>query len=263
MQPWQSFETVLLEREEAVARITLNRPDRLNAMNQAMFRDLAAAVAAVAAEPGVRALIVTGAGRAFCAGRDMQELREMAEERPVGIPGPASHQTDVLRQLEIPVVAAVNGVAIGVGLNLVVMADFRVATETARFVDGHVKAGLTASATCWYLPRIIGLAKALEVLMAGAPLDAAEALRCGLVSQVVAPEALPDAALALARHLADLPALNTRLAKRSTLLGLATGLDPVLSWAGTMQQYARSTTREQAEAAQKWLAARGKPRSAE
>jgi enoyl-CoA hydratase/carnithine racemase len=197
-----SSEAVLSERRGAVAVITLNRPDRLNAWTPAMGRDYHDALEAAAGDPEVRAIVVTGAGRGFCAGADMDNLAEIGpgnhppvlDTRPVTFP----------RQLPKPVIAAVNGACAGLGLQLAVVCDLRFAAAGAKLTTAFARRGLIAEhGLSWTLTRLLGPARALDLLLSARVVTAEEALGIGLVDRVVpAGEAL-DAALAYAQDLAE------------------------------------------------------------
>jgi 2-(1,2-epoxy-1,2-dihydrophenyl)acetyl-CoA isomerase len=186
---------LLVAREGAVLTLTLNRPAKLNSLTSEMLAELARALTGEAADPGVRSVVLTGAGRGFCAGQDLQPGSE-----GVGDVDPREHLRrrylpviDAIVGLEKPVVAALNGVAAGAGLSLALACDMRVAGESAALVQAFVRVGLVPdSGGSFFLPRLVGLGRALELSMLGDPVPAAEALRVGLVERVV-----PDAELAV------------------------------------------------------------------
>ncbi len=192
--------SVLVERDETgIAVITLNRPKRLNAFTDAMLVELAQAVDQVNRDLSVKVAIVTGAGKAFCAGRDRDELAEVASrEAKELMPKPGSHESSMFRALEMPTIAAVPGPAVGGGFGFVVQCDFIVASTTAVFIDGHLVNGMIPSCAIWYLPRLIGHRNALAFFCSQARMSAAQALELGLVSAVVEPENLLQAARTLA-----------------------------------------------------------------
>jgi enoyl-CoA hydratase/carnithine racemase len=196
-----SYQTLVVVRpvpQIVVAR--LNRPDRLNAITFEMFDEFAALQAEVEADADARVLVLTGTGRAFCAGLDL----DLAEQLP-GMPaaqmlaGQDSWARSIagFRHLTKPVIAAVNGAAAGAGMALALAADIRVASESARFNAAFVKIGLSGGdvGTSWALPRLVGLGRAYEILLTGRFVDAAEALRIGLVTDVVEEGMLLDRAL--------------------------------------------------------------------
>lgn len=201
---------VEVTREDGVGWITLNRPDSRNAISLALRAALAEALAALDADGGVRVAVVTGAGPAFCAGVDLKEAADTRDAKPV------SHALD---RFEKPLLAAVNGPAVGGGLELALAADLRIASTAATFALPEVKLGsLPGSGGTQRLARAASPAVAAKLLFTGAPIDAAEALRCGLVSDVVEPAEL----LPLAAELAGRIAANAPLSLRAAKLALRT-----------------------------------------
>ena len=221
-----SYETLLYDVSEHVLTITLNRPDRLNAFTGTMMNELIAAFDAADADDEVRAIIVTGAGRAFCAGADLSEGAKTFDfaaraDRPdkQGTPqrpdGGIDYSHESVRDgggrvsLRIyecmkPVIAAINGPAVGVGATMLLPMDIRIASSDARFGFVFARRGITPEAcSSWFLPRAVGISQALEWTYSGRVFPAQEALAGGLVKQVVAPDALMDTARALAREIAD------------------------------------------------------------
>jgi enoyl-CoA hydratase/carnithine racemase len=246
------FTEVIYEKSEGVATITLNRPERMNAFTNTMIREWAEALEDARTDADVRAIIVTGAGRGFCAGAD---LRGGDVGLPSGSDGPPSAADrrnwlrdgvhNVPRQVAIldkPYIAAVNGPAVGAGMDMVSMTDIRIASEEARFAMSYVKVGLVpGDGGCYYLPRIVGLAKALELIWTGDFFDAQEALRIGYVSQVVTPDELMDTARALAKRIAEGPAVAIQLAKRLAYRGLTAEPIEALEAAGHAMAIVQST----------------------
>jgi enoyl-CoA hydratase len=215
---------VLYEVIDRTAWLTVHRPDKLNALNRETMKEIDGAVRAAAADPGVGILVVTGAGeKAFVAGADIAEMSVMSPEEAQEF---SRFLQEVLGRLERsrkPVVAAVNGYALGGGLELAMACHVRIAAETARFGQPEVGLGLIPGAGgTQRLPRIVGRGSALDLILRGEMIDAAEALRIGLVSRVVAPATLRDAAAAYAAT------LNTK-----SPTALARALEAVLSGAET------------------------------
>ncbi len=217
---------VLLEkRSDGVAVITLNRPESLNAMGGQLLPLLAAHLAECAHDAAVRCVVLTGAGRAFCAGGDVKDMA--AARDVVGASGPPAaspaaafaHGVEALRAAQRgtsyalhamakPALAMVNGAAVGAGLSLALACDLRIASEQARFGTVFRNVGFSGDfGGSWFLPRLVGLEKARELYFTGAILDAAEAQRIGMVTRVVPHERLAEETLALAAHLASGPAL--------------------------------------------------------
>ncbi|MDP3135346.1 MAG: enoyl-CoA hydratase/isomerase family protein [Burkholderiaceae bacterium] len=240
------FKTLRLEREDDIVQITLNRPDRLNAIDDVMFEDVPRAVRMIADDETVRAVIYTGAGRAFCAGREMAALVDRAKApEKFGVPKPAGREMEFVEGLQVPVIAAVNGAAAGAGMGVALLADFRIASDAAVFAEAHVQRGLAPSVAAWYLPRLMGVAKAMEVLLLEKRINAQDALRYGIVNSVVSAERLLPEAWALARRLAELPPLTVRFTKYCVQQGLSSSLDEVRASAGWAQVLTRLRTDEQ------------------
>ncbi|HEU4371498.1 MAG TPA: enoyl-CoA hydratase-related protein [Methylomirabilota bacterium] len=216
-----TYECLLHEVKDGIATLTLNRPDRLNALGGTLRDDLHDAITRSAADPEVRVMVITGAGKGFCAGGDvkaMNEAKEGKRERPLleKIAPGRDRTLLAMRDAPQPIIAAVNGAAAGAGMNLALGCDIRIASTAAKFSQAFVKRGLHPDwGGTYFLPRVVGMAKAAELIFTGGVIDAAEALRLGIVSQVVAPEELMPAVHALARAIAAGPPVAIRLAKHS------------------------------------------------
>ncbi len=215
-----------LEIEDHVATVTIDRPERRNAMNWAVLADFLAAVEEVSGDDDCRAVIITGAGGAFCAGTDLSDLADTpVAER--GSRGGADRRSGwALQSCPKPVIAAVDGPAVGMGAEFATQCDVRIASNRARFAWNFVHRGLVpdTGAGSWLLPRQIGLTAALELVLSGEFLSAEEALGLGFVSQVVAPEELLDAARFEARRLSKGSPFAARLAKQLIYSGLASDI---------------------------------------
>ncbi len=223
------FECVLYAVDDHVARITLNRPERRNALNRRAYAELESGFRAADADPDVRCIVVTGADPAFCSGDDVREIMVAgAAERAAAPPRVRFEPTPAaMAVIECgkPVIAAVNGPAMGWGMELALYADIRIASERASFAELFIKRGLVCDVGgFWKLPSVVGPAKAAELLYTGDPVDAAEALRIGLVSQTVPHAELMAAAHALAARIAANPPLALRYMKEG--LRRATPGDP-------------------------------------
>lgn len=230
-----TYKCLLYDVQDQIATLTLNRPERLNALGDTLREDLYDAITKAAADPTVRVLVITGAGRGFCSGGD---VKAMSERDQAGEAPPTGERWAPLRDRIIlamrdcpkPVIAAVNGAAAGAGMNLALACDMRIASTAAKFSQAFVRRGLHPDwGGTWFLPRIVGTAKACELIFTGDTIDAAEALRLGLVNAVVAPEALMAEARKLARKIADGPPVAIQFAKRAIHhnqdVGLRAGLE--------------------------------------
>ncbi len=236
-----SYSSIIYEVSGGVATLTLNRAKALNALDRTITEELHKAIAEAAGDPEVRCLLITGAGRGFCAGADLTQLEDSYRK---GEPVPLG---DMLRDgynqiilplvhMEKPVVAAVNGVAAGAGASLALACDFRIASDQARFFQAFIKVGLVQdSGASYFLPRLVGLAKAMELAMLGPIVDANEALRLGLVTKVVPHESLMDEARAFASSLASGPTRALGLSKRALYFGVDAGLEQTMDYEADLQ----------------------------
>jgi 2-(1,2-epoxy-1,2-dihydrophenyl)acetyl-CoA isomerase len=219
-----------VEVDGPVATLTLDRPAALNALTIPVKVALRAALESIAGDPAVRAVILTGAGRAFCAGQDLAE-RDEPDAAPLDVEVRERYNPIIraLRSMGQPVIAAVNGVAAGAGASLAFACDLRIAAEEARFVLAFGRIGLVPdSGATWFLPRLVGPAKAAELALLGDPVDAAEALRLGLVWSVAPGDQLMTEARALADRLAEGAPLALSLTKGALERSLTIDLDVAL-----------------------------------
>ena len=225
-----SFSEIRYEVADAVATVTLHRPDKLNAVTSTMLRELIAAFDQADADDGVRVVIVTGAGRAFCAGADLSSGGRTFDRAARGESAPPEEHEDgggtvTLRIFDMkkPVIAAMNGPAVGFGITLTLAMDVRLASTAARIGFVFTRRGVVPEAcSTWFLPRLVGISRAAEWVLTGRVFSAEEALAGGLVSRVVAPDELLPAARALAREIADnTSAISVALSRQMlwTLLG--------------------------------------------
>lgn len=236
--------TIRVEVADGVATIVLDRPDALNALTVPMKGELLRALRAAARDASVRAIVLTGAGRAFCAGQDLKE-RLAPGAAPLGEEIRERYNPIVLamRSLEKPIVAAVNGVAAGAGASLAFAADLRIASETASFVLAFGRIGLIPdSGATWFLPRLLGGARAAEMMLLDDPVSAAEALRIGLVARVVPPDALAAEAHAIAVRLARGAPRALAYAKRALDGTFERDLPSALDYEAYLQDLAGSTS---------------------
>jgi 2-(1,2-epoxy-1,2-dihydrophenyl)acetyl-CoA isomerase len=235
-----SYQFIRYEVAEGVAELTLDRPDVLNSFNRLMAAELQGALARAGADAAVRAVLLTGAGRAFCAGQDLAEA--MPQDGTVGPP-----IQDIVRQsynplvravrgLEKPVVAAVNGVAAGAGANLALACDIVLAADSASFIQAFAKIGLVPdTGGTWVLPRLVGFARATALAMLGEKVSAAEAQAMGMIWRVVPAVALLDEARGLARRLATQPTRGLGMIKRLLNASMTNGLARQLEMEGEVQ----------------------------
>jgi 2-(1,2-epoxy-1,2-dihydrophenyl)acetyl-CoA isomerase len=228
-------------RDGAVLTITLNRPDVLNAFNAAMHKALAAALKA-AVDPEVRAVVVTGAGRGFCVGQDLNEFREAARDIAAHLRGNYHPNVLAIRGLEKPVIAAVNGAAAGAGLSFACVCDIRIAADSATFVPAFINIGLIPdSGGSYFVTRLLGYSRAFEWMTSGRKLSAAEAHGWGLVSEVVEDERLAGRAGELAAELAAMPTRGVAMTKRLFDRALTSTLDEQLEFEAQLQSAATQT----------------------
>lgn len=212
------YETIIFEAKDGAATLTLNRPGAFNALNDAMAEEILDGLRQAGKDASIRALLVTGAGKAFCSGQDLKAISDMAGTRSISEHLALTWHAIVrrLRELEKPSVAAINGVAAGAGCSLALACDLRVASEAASLMVVFSKVGLVPdSGATWALPRLVGMGKALELAYLAEPVDAPSALQLGLVNRVVPADRLIEEAGALARRLAEGPTLAYGLTKRA------------------------------------------------
>ena len=233
-----AYQFILFEVDQGVARITLNRPDVLNSIHTAMSGEIRDALSHAEGVPEIRAVMLTGAGRAFCAGQDLDEVRPGASASDF-----AAHVRTVynplvraLRKLEKPVVCAVNGVAAGAGANLALACDLVFAAEEASFVQVFSKIGLVPdTGGSFFLPRLVGLARATALTMLAEKVTAQEAVEIGLIYRVCSAATLLDEASKLAAHLATQPTYGLGLTKRLLNAAGANDLDAQLELEADLQ----------------------------
>jgi 2-(1,2-epoxy-1,2-dihydrophenyl)acetyl-CoA isomerase len=232
---------VLTTHDGAVLTITLNRPDVYNAINRAMHEGLSAALGE-ATDPGVRAVVLTGAGRGFCAGQDLREF----ESLPGGV-REALEQTyhpniRAIRALEKPVLAAINGPVAGAGLSLACACDVRIGSGSATFVPGFIGIGLVPDAgSTWFIHRLLGFARAFEWMVSNRRLSAAEAVAWGLLSEEVPADGFAERVEELAVSYAALPTRAVAMTKRLFEHAYAASLDQQLALEAELQQAATET----------------------
>lgn len=208
------YETILYEVKNQVAWIKLNRPDKLNAFNEQMKLEVKTALKEAAIDNEVRCIVITGEGRAFCSGQDLQSVKENTDYGEL-LRNYYNPMVQQLAALEKPVMAAINGTAAGAGLSLALACDFRLANEKASFIQAFIHVGLVPdSGNMYYLPRIIGHAKALELSILGEKITANEAKDVGLVTKVIPADSWGSEVAIFAERLAQMPTKAIGLIKR-------------------------------------------------
>ncbi len=238
-------EKVLLKQENAVAWITLNRPSVLNAFDIGMLKRLQQVLSSVERDQVVRCVVLTGAGRAFCAGADLQSLQGR------GVGSKLSFSEDLregfnpivltIRRMEKPVIAMVNGVAAGAGMGLAFACDLRIVSESAKFVESFAKVGLVPdSAATFFMPRLLGISRAMELAFTGDGIDAREAERLGAINAVVKPDEIVSRTKELAEKLAKGPK-GIGLAKRAINKALYLDVEGALDYEAHIQEIAGSS----------------------
>lgn len=237
------------ETDGALAIVTLNRPNARNAYSEAMVKEILACMDAAEADRTIRCMILTGAGSAFSAGGDLKRMRDrtgMFEGDTLALRQRyVYHIQQIPRRIarfDLPLIAAINGPAVGAGLDLACMCDMRLAARTAKFGSTFVKMGLVpGDGGAYLLPRIVGLPRALDLMLTGRIIDAETALNIGLVNQVVAPEDLMTEARTYAEGIAENAPLAVQLTKRATYRSLDTDLETALELAATYQGIVQRT----------------------
>jgi 2-(1,2-epoxy-1,2-dihydrophenyl)acetyl-CoA isomerase len=241
----ESNQFILTEVTESVARITLNRPEVLNSFNREMSLEVREALQQFGQSPWVRSILITGAGRGFCAGQDLGEfmtknsaevhLRQVVKEQFNPI-------VRLLRSIDKPVVCAMNGVAAGAGANIALSCDFIIASENASFVQSFSKVGLVPdSGGTYLLPRLVGLSRATQLTMLGEKLPAGEALTLGLVYKVVSESSLETESLQFARKLAAMPTRALGLTKQALNRSFGNSFEAQLELESELQEQAGAT----------------------
>ena len=242
-----NYQTVLYDLSDNIATVTLNRPDVLNAVNETMGRELLAALKAAGQDDEIRCLIITGRGRAFSAGEDIQDLRgqyERGENPRLGQRLLYKYNPIIrsIRQTPKPIIAAINGVAAGAGAGIAYACDIRTAADTAKFIQAFLRVGLAPdSGTSFFLPRLVGLAKALELSLTGDELTSKDAERLGLVAKVVPADQLIPTTREIATKLARGPTKAIGLTKRALNKSVGSDLEGVLEYESYLQEIAGAT----------------------
>jgi 2-(1,2-epoxy-1,2-dihydrophenyl)acetyl-CoA isomerase len=246
---------IRIRRDGPIVTLTLDRPSMRNALgSHGDCAELVDAVERAAADPGVAVLVLTGAGSAFCAGGDLTAMRERRGIGPLDSPlatrdnyrAGIQRIPEALWQCELPVIAAINGAAIGAGLDLALMCDIRIAAAGAKLASSFIKVGIVpGDGGAYFLPRAVGWSKAAEMMFTGEPVSAEEGLACGLVSRVVPADQVLDEAHALARRIAANPPQTLRLVKRLLREAQHARLPEVLQLSAAFQALAHETADHQ------------------
>ena len=238
-----AYTTLRYEVADGIATMTLDRPEALNALTVASKQELFAALERVASDPSVRAVVLTGAGRAFCSGQDLKERLE-PDAAPLDIELRDRYNPIIraMRALDRPIVGAINGIAAGAGASLAFACDLRIAAEGASFLLAFGRVGLIPdSGATWLLPRLVGPAKAAEMAFLAEPLSAADAERFGVVMRVVPGDQLMDEARAVAVRLAGLAPRAVALTKQALDAAWASSFEEALELEARLQGEAGST----------------------
>ena len=238
-----SYETILYEKSNGVATITLNRPQALNAFTPQMNNELSQALREAERDGEVRCVVLTGSGRAFCAGQDLKG-RTREQRGSLGQSLRERYNPIILRirNMEKVVLAAVNGIAAGAGCNLALCCDLRIASEETRFIQAFVRVGLAPDCGgSFFLPRLIGLSKAMELLLLGEPVEAQQALNLGLVAKVFPVKEFAGATRKMAEELARGPR-SIGLIKRAVNRALKSDLESQLEYEAQLQEIAGRST---------------------
>ncbi|HEY4669585.1 MAG TPA: enoyl-CoA hydratase-related protein [Tepidiformaceae bacterium] len=238
---------LIYEVEDHVATVTLNRPEAMNALTRSLYAQLEQAFRDAHRDPEVRCVIVTGTGRAFCSGDDVKQImlgeqrdettQRLRDVRPRPTPAAAA-----ILECDKPVIAAVNGPAVGWGMDLTLFCDIRIASESAKFGELFIRRGLVSDlGGLWRLPAVVGPSKAAELLFTGEVIDAQEALRIGLVSQVVPPGELLPAARAMASKIAANPPIAMRYMKEGLRRSRNASMEEMGAYVGSSLAYLFTT----------------------
>jgi 2-(1,2-epoxy-1,2-dihydrophenyl)acetyl-CoA isomerase len=242
-----AYESILYEPHDHILTITLNRPDKLNAFTHTLLDELTHAFSQAEADSSVRVIVLTGAGRGFCAGQDLAyAVEEGALDEQFSFAQHLRAHYDPLilgmRACPKPIIAAVNGVAAGAGMSLTLACDYRIAVDTASFTQAFVKIGLIPdSGSTWLLPRLIGLTRALDMMLTGRKVDAAQALEWGIVNRIVPADQLMETVYQLAAEFAAAPTTTIGLIKQSVEFAAHSTLEAALGKEAELQDLAGKT----------------------
>jgi 2-(1,2-epoxy-1,2-dihydrophenyl)acetyl-CoA isomerase len=247
------FQDILYTLDRGVARITLNKPEKLNALSWGSWAEIENAIAMAEQDDSARCVVIAGSGRGFCAGTDLTSATRESDWPARPFPGRSGQMrsrylgTAQVHHCRKPTIAAVNGACVGAGFSLAMACDIRIASEAARFSAIFVKRAIVADTGCtWFLPRLVGTENALKMMYTGKIIDAGEALGIGLVSEVVPADALEERVTGLAREIAAGPSVAIELMKRLTHEGMTRGLDEQIE----MEQFLQGITHNTEDSAE-------------
>ena len=236
------YKTIIVKKENHIATLTMNRPEKLNAINRPMFQELREAVEDINEDDDIRLMVLTGAGRAFCSSADISEAgagkkRMRLEEWTVAetrqfIRRYAQNVVMGIRNMEKPTIAMINGLAVAVGFDFALACDIRIGCEKSRFMNAFVTWGLFPSTgTTWLLPQVVGISKTLEFLYSGDWIDAEEAYKVGILNELVPSSDLEKVTMVLARKIANGPPVAIKWMKMQTYRGLEMSMEQALEMA--------------------------------
>lgn len=235
------YKNILVDVNTGVVEITLNNPDKFNALNTATAKEIISVVKMVKRDPEMRAILLTGAGKGFCAGQDLTEIENRGDDFSFRKHLNESYNpmAQAIRILEKPVIGAINGACAGAGLGLALACDIRYASERAKFLTAFIGIGLAPdTGVSYWLPRLIGPAKAAEMLFTNDRLDGTQAAEAGLVNKVYPHEIFLDEARALAQRLAAAPTLGIGMTKRALNKSLGVSFDEQIDYETHLQEIA-------------------------
>jgi 2-(1,2-epoxy-1,2-dihydrophenyl)acetyl-CoA isomerase len=238
-----TYQTLRFEVGENVLTITLNRPEVYNAFNEMMKKELNEAFKEGERDPAVRCIVLRGAGdKAFCSGQDLKEHAGGKRSLKESLEKSYNPLIRRIRSMEKPVIGMINGVAAGAGCSLALACDMRIMSSNAKLIEIFIRIGLVPdSGSHWFLPRLVGMAKAFEYAATGRDINAEEAERVGLVNKVVSPEMLESETMILAKKLAQGPTKSIGLIKRTLNKAVSSDLDTILAYEAYIQEIASST----------------------
>ncbi|MEE9199099.1 MAG: enoyl-CoA hydratase-related protein [Dehalococcoidia bacterium] len=241
-----AYETILVERQDRIAKVVLNRPDKLNAINQRMEEELQEAIQTLDMDDGVGAVVLTGAGRAFCAGGDVAEMpgsgskgSAYASPDPEDIRRAFRHAQAIvlgMQRMQKPIIGMINGVAAGAGFDFACACDIRIGCPRSRFLAAFIRVGLFPGwGGMWLYSRVLGLPKAAELLFTGDFLEAEEAYRLGMLNKLVPQEELEKTTMEMAQRIADGPPIALRLSKLMLYKGLEMDLETAMQMSAALE----------------------------